>query len=355
MWKEGIRVGDNYGGAPLVIMASAPVRVCDNGGWTDTWFGGPGRVLNIAVNPGVEVSIRGATGPDPVVLDVETFADRYSIVPGVTRVARHPLVEAAVDSLPPPAAVAVEVNIRSAVPAGCGTGTSASVAVAMLGGLAALRSEQPSRRDIAYAAHRLEVDILGAESGIQDQLSAAFGGINYIEIEPYPEATVRTLPMWEELSSRLTLVFLGHAHQSSDVHRRVIEEVRRRGPGSFSRLRDAAIAARDAVVARDLYALGQALIANTEAQEGLHPELVGVDASRAIKVAAAQGALGWKVNGAGGDGGSVTFLSATPEAKEALEHRVAALDPSYRVLPIQISMDGLQVQGAISEPGRDIG
>ena len=103
----------------------------------------------------------------------------------------------------------------------------------MLGGLAALRSEQPSRRDIAYAAHRLEVDILGAESGIQDQLDTAFGGINYIEIERYPEAMVHTLPVWEELSSLLTLLFLGRSHNSSGVHRQVIEEVRRHGSGPF--------------------------------------------------------------------------------------------------------------------------
>ena len=31
-----------------MIESSAPVRICDNGGWTDTWFGGPGRVLNMA-------------------------------------------------------------------------------------------------------------------------------------------------------------------------------------------------------------------------------------------------------------------------------------------------------------------
>ena len=88
----------------------------------------------------------------------------------------------------------MEVSVRSAVPAGCGAGTSAAVAVALLGGLAELRGEQLSPRDVAYAAHRLEVDVLGVESGIQDQLSAAFGGINYLEIEPYPEATVQTLP-----------------------------------------------------------------------------------------------------------------------------------------------------------------
>jgi D-glycero-alpha-D-manno-heptose-7-phosphate kinase len=95
------------------------------------------------------------------------------------------------------------------------------------------------------------------------------------------------------------------------------------------------------------------MIANTEAQKALHPELVSVDAVRAIKVAAAHGAVGWKVNGAGGDGGSLTILSATREAKEALDHRVAALDTSYRVLPIQISTVGLQVEGVVSGSDRN--
>ena len=330
-----------------MIEASAPIRICDNGGWTDTWFGGPGRVLNIAVTPGVEVSIRAAAGPDPVVLDVETFGDRYPVVPGASRVARHPLLEAAIDAFPPPADVAVQISVRSAAPAGCGTGTSAAVAVALLAGLAAVRSEQASPRRVAYAAHRLEVDVLGIQSGIQDQLSAAFGGINYLEIERYPEATVHTLPAWDELSLRLTLVFLGRAHDSSGVHRWVIENVGFRGSGVFSRLRDAAVAARDAVLAQDLNAFGQAMIGNTEAQTSLHPELVGVDARRVIEMAATQGAVGWKVNGAGGDGGSVTILSATQGAKEALEHGVARLDARYRVLPIQISAVGLQVRGAL--------
>ncbi|MDQ1509003.1 MAG: D-glycero-alpha-D-manno-heptose-7-phosphate kinase [Actinomycetota bacterium] len=330
-----------------VIEASVPVRICDNGGWTDTWFGGPGRVLNIAVTPGVEVSIRATAGPIPVVLDVENFGDRYSVVPGESRVARHPLLEAAIDVLPPPGDLAVEVSVRSAVPAGCGAGTSAAVAVALLGALGAVRAEHPSPREVAYAAHRLEVDVLGVESGIQDQLSAAFGGINYLEIDPYPEATVHTLPSWEELSARLTLVFLGRAHDSSGLHRQVIENVARHGSGVFSRLRDAAVAARVAVLAHDLDAFGQAMIANTEAQSSLHPELVGADARRVIEVAAAQGAVGWKVNGAGGDGGSVTILSVSQEAKFAIEPRVAALDTRYRVLPIQVSSVGLEVHGSL--------
>lgn len=345
--RSVIRVGEHNGRYRVVIEASAPVRICDNGGWTDTWFGGPGRILNIAVTPGVQVSIRATVGPDPVVFDVETFGDRYSIVPRAPRVARHPLLEAAIDSFPPPRGLAVEVRVRSGVPAGCGTGTSAAVAVALLGGLAALRLEKRSRRDIAYSAHRLEVDSLGVQSGIQDQLSAAFGGINFLEIETYPEARVYPLPIWEELSPRLTLVFLGRAHDSSAVHRQVIEDVACLGSGVFSRLRDAAVAARDAVLARDLHAFGQTMIANTEAQVSLHPGLVGVDARRVIEFAAARGAVGWKVNGAGGDGGSVTILSATQETKGALERSVTVLDKRYRVLPIQLSTVGLEVRGAV--------
>jgi len=327
-----------------VIVASVPVRICDNGGWTDTWFGGPGRVLNIAVQPGVEVSIRAAAGPDPVVLDVETFGDRYAIIPGASRRPRHPLLEAAIDAFPPAADVAVEVSIRSAVPAGCGAGTSAAVAVALLGALVAARGEQWSPRDLAYAAHGLEVDALGGESGIQDQLSAAFGGINYLEIDHYPQATVQTLPAWAELGPLLTLIFLGRAHNSSSVHRRVIE--RCRGSEAFGQLRDAAVAARDAVVARDLDAFGRAMIANTHAQGSLHPEIVGVDARRVIEVAAGHGAIGWKVNGAGGDGGSLTILNANRRSKAALEQRVA-LDARYRVLPGDISSVGLEVRGTL--------
>jgi D-glycero-alpha-D-manno-heptose-7-phosphate kinase len=325
-----------------VIEASAPVRICDIGGWTDTWFGGPGRVLNIAVSPRVEVSIRARPGRNLVVLDLESFAERYTIVPGASRSARHRLLEAAVDALPPPDAMAVQIGVRASVPAGCGAGTSAAVTVALMGALFGLRGENVAARDAAYAAHRLEVDVLGGESGVQDQLSAAFGGINYLEIEPYPEARVTTLPAWAELNARLTLVFLGRAHDSSGLHRQVIENGWQRS-AALSRLRTAAVAARDAVLTQDLEAFGRAMIDNTEGQSSLHPGLVGADATRVIQIAAARGAIGWKVNGAGGDGGSVTILSANDDDKRTIEHHIAAI-PSYRLLPVRLSAAGLQVR-----------
>lgn len=329
-----------------MIEASAPVRICDNGGWTDTWFGGPGRVLNIAVNPGVKVSIERGSGDDGIVLNVKETGDRYPIVPGEARAARHRLLEAAIDDLPPPPGVSVEITVRSAVPPGSGTGTSAAVSVALLGALAAFRGDRRSRRDLAYEAHRLEVDVLGGECGIQDQLSSALGGINYLEIEAYPEADVTRLPQWDELNDHLTVVYLGRAHDSSSVHRQVIERLRSEGSPALSRLRDAATAARNAVLARDLAEFGRSMIENTEAQRSLDPGLVGRDAALLIDLAAAEGALGWKVNGAGGDGGSLTLLSSSFRQRQAIQERVVAVSPGYELLPLRLSAEGLCVSEA---------
>ena len=65
-----------------------------------------------------------------------------------------------------------------------------------------------------------------------------------------------------------------------------------------------------------------------------------------IELAAACGAVGWKVNGAGGDGGSVTILSANLETKEKLEDRITDLDKRYQVLPFQVGEVGLKVRRA---------
>ena len=44
---------------PLFIINSvAPIRICDNGGWTDTWFAGYGKIFNIGVYPYAEVQIK---------------------------------------------------------------------------------------------------------------------------------------------------------------------------------------------------------------------------------------------------------------------------------------------------------
>jgi D-glycero-alpha-D-manno-heptose-7-phosphate kinase len=340
--------------AAMLVTACAPVRVCDCGGWTDTWFARRGRVFNIAVRPCATVQVRvhpAGGGRPPLLIAADDFGDRYAPSPAAgRRWDRHPLLEAAVLSMPVPGNVALEVSIACDVPAGASTGTSAAVTVALLGALDFARGGSLSRRDIARAAHAVETELLGQQSGIQDQICSALGGVNDIEMTAYPDAEVRQLslpaPLRWELERRLALVFLGRSHRSTDLHERVAARLAGEGPdcAELEPLREAAVRARDAVVAGDLDALGQAMSANTEAQRALHPDLVCPDAGRVIAVAREHGAAGWKVNGAGGDGGSLTLLGPRSiAASRAMLRAILAESPCFRHLPVTLDEDGLRV------------
>ena len=92
------------------------------------------------------------------------------------------------------------------------------------------------------------------------------------------------------------------------------------------------------------------MIANTDAQARLHPDLVSAQAQAAIDAARANGALGWKVNGAGGEGGSVTVLcGADPGTKRDLMRALHEADPRFRTIPIRLSRSGLRVWDAPAE------
>jgi D-glycero-alpha-D-manno-heptose-7-phosphate kinase len=287
---------------------------------------------------------------EPVIVHAENYADRYAFEPGTRPWVKHPLLEAAIESVGVPPGLSAEIHVQSAVPPGASTGTSAAVCVALIGALHLLWGRRPAAGIIAAEAHAVEVERLGQQSGLQDQLAAAHGGVNFIEIADYPSATVYPLSLSDQMylaiDEQLILIYLGRTHNSSAIHDAVIRDMTGVGPGhpALTELREAAAQARDAVVASDLVMLGNAMRANTAAQRRLHAALVGVDAQRLIAIARAHGALGWKVNGAGGKGGSLAVLCGPEPGDRALiETAIAAASPAYRLVPHSIARKGLCV------------
>lgn len=336
-----------------VITATAPVRVCDVGGWTDTWFAGTGAVFSIAVEPVVEVQVRvaPARGGPEVVVAAPDLGQRSAFDVGAAP-GTLPLLEAACEQAVVPGGCALEVTVRAGVPAGCGTGTSAAVVVALLGALDRLTPGTLPPAELAAAAHLVETERLGQQSGVQDQLAAAFGGINLFDVR-YPSARVTRIevpePELADLGARLALVWLGHPHRSSEVHEEVIARLSATGSGApeLDALRSAARSAALAAAAGDLAGLAAAMRSSTEAQRSLHPALVSDQAQALFDVAAAAGAIGWKVNGAGGDGGSLTLLAGPdPGATEALVAAVTALPGGHSVIPVRLASRGLRVTDA---------
>lgn len=338
---------------PLRIVSSvAPIRIADFGGWTDTWFAKYGRVLNIAVYPYAEVQIHvfRRTGDRPAVaIHAENYGERFTIDDVGGAYDRHPLLEAALEYMGVPRDLSLEITIFSEAPIGCSTGTSAAVSVALIGALDCLTPGRLTPHEVAKAAHRIETELLEQQCGVQDQLASAYGGINLIEILDYPHAVVSPIRLpnhihWE-LERRLSLVFLGQSHSSSKIHELVIAELEAAGPEAekLRPLRETPVRARDALYGGDFAALGRAMIENTDAQANLHPALVSEAHQAVIEVGRRMGAVGWKVNGAGGDGGSVTLLSGSDSAaKRRMLKAIEEQLPETRNIPIYLSRFGLR-------------
>ncbi len=346
-----------------VINSVAPIRICDNGGWTDTWFAEHGKIFNIGVYPYAEVQIEVYpfdSQDERIIIFAENYGERYVVHPELPEWDRHPLLEAAIELMRLPDDMAFQVTIYSEAPVGASTGTSAAVTVALVGALDCLTPGRPSRHEVAYAAHSVEVDMLKQQSGIQDQLCSAYGGINYIEMFKYPYASTSQIEVsnaiWWELERRLALIYLGKSHHSSQTHEKVVADLEGAGPDcrKLADLRTTAEKSRDALFAGDFAALGRAMIENTEAQARLHADLISQDARRVIEIAREHGAIGWKVNGAGGEGGSVTLLGGSLSyGKRAMIREIEEDNPLFKNIPVYLSRSGLRVWEQVGLENRD--
>lgn len=336
-----------------LIHARAPLRINDIGGWTDTWFAGEGKVLNLAVAPAVEVEIQA--GPNDggearrVVIHAENYGETFRMDPDKPSKDRHPLLQFAVAELPGPAGLALEISLHSPVPAGISTGTSASVCVALLGALSLLELRPRPWAEIARLAHRVETERLGQQSGIQDQIAAAHGGITFIHMPGYPDSRVNAVRLDErvqnELDRRLCLVYLGRPHVSWAIHERVIAELAAGGPKlrPIRKMAEIAERARGELASGDLKAYGRSMIENHECQRKLSAGLISKKADAVAAIAKRFKAAGWKVNGAGGEGGSMTLLAGEDDRlRRRMMREINGMGGGVRILPVALSPTGLE-------------
>ena len=325
-----------------IIRSRAPVRVCDIGGWTDTWFCRCGAVCSMAVDLYTHVRLVRTNTPDIRIISEDL--DMSAEIRDFRKIeydGNLDLLKAAVKRMELQAGA--RIHVRADSPPGCGTGTSASVAVATLGALAHAAQRDMAPGYIARMAHTLETEELRLESGVQDQYAAALGGVCFMEID-YPEVALQQLdippPTVCEIEERLFVVYLG-TRRSSDMHLRVVDRYRsgdRDVLHAFEALEAAARDMKQALESGDLDAAADVMNRNWTAQQRLHPHMSTPVVERAQDVAVRHGAAGFKVNGAGG-GGSAAIL-----ARPGREHdlRRALLEHDIPILPCKLNFKGLQ-------------
>lgn len=114
----------------------------------------------------------------------------------------------------------IRLTYEGDLPARTGLGTSSTFAVGMLNAFCALKGKMMSQRELAEEAIRVERDILQEYGGWQDQIAAAYGGLNRINFSD-GEFTVSPIIISperkRELDQNLMLFYTGIQRFSSEI------------------------------------------------------------------------------------------------------------------------------------------
>jgi len=322
------------------ILSRACGRILDMGGFTDTWFYPKGAVFSFCVDLYSYTRIV-ENGTNKIRIFAENLEQNTEInnLKKIEYDGNLDLLKAAVKRMN--IKKGLDIFVRADAPPGCGIGTSASVAVSLISALSKYNQVDLNNYEIAQLAHKLEVEELKLESGVQDQFAAAYGGINFMEID-YPDVKISHIKINDkriyELESQLILVFLS-SRSSSEMHRAVIENYKKKDPNtinSFDIMKNCAWEMKRAIKS-DLTSMGEIMNKNWDAQKRLHPLMVNASITKAEKISKDNGALGFKCNGAGG-GGSATILAKIGHENLIKEKLI---EKGFTILPCKLCFKGV--------------
>lgn len=200
-----------------MIITKTPFRMSFFGGGTDmpAFFNEHGgSVISTTFDKYCYVNVRHL----PRFFDYSTELS-YSKTERVTDVneIQHPAIREAMKFLD---MHEIRLTYEADLPARSGLGTSSSFAVGMLSAFYALKGKYADKNKLAKEAIYLERELCNEAGGWQDQIAAAYGGLNRINfssdgftVDPIIISTERK----REFNRNLMLFFTGFTHFSSEV------------------------------------------------------------------------------------------------------------------------------------------
>lgn len=235
----------------------------------------------------------------------------------------------------------VEVLHASDLPSSCGIGSSSTFIVGLLNALACYKGLNAyyDPEYLAKAAIDIEQNTLAETVGCQDQIWAAYGGLNTIEFRKDGSYKVETLGLAhqevEELQDHLLLFYTGITRRASDIASSYAASLDKNV--AQADILDMAKRGIDILLRKRYDQFGKLLGQSWNAKRALsstvsNPVLDGIY-TRGI----ASGAFGGKVLGSGG-GGCMLFV-ASPFSKKKIRE---AMD-GYLEIPFKFEFGGSKI------------
>lgn len=324
------------------IEASAPTRIDLAGGTLDIWplylFHPGAQTINVALNLRASATIEARSDTRVVIHSDDTGvtveADDWRELRDRRELRLLSLLAHFFE------ARGMTLTTACQSPAGAGIAGSSALNVAVCAALARWSRTHYEPEALLRVAKNIEAQAIGVPTGLQDYRPALYGGVATLELDV---DGVRRVPLDvdpSDLERRLVLCYTGQPRDSGtnnwDIMKKHIDGDRHVFD-CFERIRDTAVAMRDAITRRDWNAVGQAIGEEWEHRKRLAPGVSTPAIDALIALAMRAGGSAAKVCGAGG--GGCLFCYGPPDRRDAI--REALADGGARLLEFRIDQQGL--------------
>jgi len=272
-----------------------------------------GAILNATINLYAHASIEPADdGKITIVLadrNIEKTFDAAMVLPVDDEIALHAGVYNRLVKDFFHSALSFRMITSVDAPPGSGLGTSSTLVVAILGAFAEWQKLPLGEYDIAHLAYEIERQDLGLAGGKQDQYSATFGGVNFMEFSRDDKVIVNPLRIkqiyLDELSHNMVLYYTATSRSSAGIieaQQRNVLNGNQKSIDAMHQMKKQAVMMKEALLRGNLCKTGEILDYGWHHKKLMADEITNPLLEQIYATALKNGATGGKISGAGGGG-----------------------------------------------------
>lgn len=299
-----------------MIISRTPLRISFAGGGTDLrafYEIESGAIIGATVNKYIYIAVNR-----PLDETIKVSYWKTEIVDSIDQV-EHSIVREALKLMR--LTNNVEVVSIPDIPAGTGLGSSGSFTVGLLNALYAHKSAFVSKEQLAKEACAIEIDLLGAPIGKQDQYLTAYGGLQFIQFNSDDSVFVEPLPcpseMKKALENNLMLFYTGQARNAGSILAE--QQAKTKEHDRFEllkRIKEIAFKMKRLLIeGGDLKKFGELLHEEWANKKRLVEGISNPTIDEHYERALAAGAIGGKLSGAGGGGFLLLYCEKDKQKK----------------------------------------
>lgn len=211
--------------------------------------------------------------------------------------------------------ISLKLSTFCDAPIGSGLGSSSTLVVAMIRAFAELLNLPIDDYATAQMAYQIERVDCGFQGGRQDQYSASFGGINFMEFYKEDRAVINQLRIknWIicELESSILLYFTGVSRESAHIiadQSGNVTSGRQSALEAMHGIRREALTAKECLLRGDFSGLVESMKSGWRFKKGSSKVISNQYIESVFDDAIGAGALAGKISGAGGGGFMIFFV-----------------------------------------------